>query len=81
MQSDGLQCLGCGKALEVSRPSRVLGALAGIIGAWMTFRLARGGHSALGWVLPLVFSVLAYAIVSALYLMLTADLVVRRDQP
>ena len=79
-QSDGLECPGCGKTLEVSRPSRVLGALAGMIGAWAVFRLTRGGHATLGWVLPLVFSALAYGVVSALYLMLSADLVVKRDQ-
>lgn len=79
-QSDGLECPGCGQALEVSRPSRVLGALAGIIGAWIVFRLTRGGNGALGWALPLVYSALAYGIVSALYMMLTADLVVKREQ-
>jgi hypothetical protein len=80
-QSDTIVCPGCGKTLELSRPSRWLGALLGIVAAWIAFRLTRGPNGALGWVLPMVASILAYAIVSPLFLMLTADLVVKREQP
>jgi hypothetical protein len=81
VQSDSIACPGCGKTLELSRPSRVLGALFGLAGAWLALRLTGGAHSGLGWVLPPVVSILAYAIASPIFLMLTGDLVVKREQP
>jgi hypothetical protein len=80
-QSDGIRCPGCGTTLELSRPSRLLGALLGLTGAWLAFRLTRGAHGELSWVLPLVSSILAYGIVSPVFLILTGDLVVKRQQP
>lgn len=79
-ESDAIVCPGCGKTLELSRPSRWLSALLGLVAGWVAFRLTRGAGGALGWVLPMVTSILAYATVSPLFLMLTADLVVKREQ-
>jgi len=80
-QSDSILCPGCGRTLELSRPSRLLGALLGLMGAWFAFRLTRSAPGELRWVLPLVASILSYAIVSPLFLMFTGDLVVKREQP
>jgi hypothetical protein len=81
VQSDNIPCPKCGKTLEVSMPSRLLGSLAGLLGGWLVFRLTSHGDGILAWVLPIVYAFLAYAVLSPLFLMLTADLVVRPEQP
>ena len=80
-RSDDIPCPKCGKTLEVSRPSRVLGGPVGILSGWLVYRLTAHGDGMLAWVLPIVFAFLAYGAVSALFLMLTADLVVKPEQP
>jgi hypothetical protein len=80
-QSDNIPCPKCGKRLEVSLPSRWLGSLTGLLGGWLVFRLTSHGDGMLSWVLPVVYAFLAYAVLSPVFLMLTADLVVKPEQP
>jgi hypothetical protein len=81
-QSDNIQCPQCGKTLEVSRPSRVLGGLVGVLSGWLVYRLtSSGGEGMLAWALPMAYAIVAYAMVSPVFLMLTADLVVKPEQP
>lgn len=80
-QSDSIVCPGCGKTLEVSRPSRLLGGLVGLLAAWLVFRLTSHSEGTLAWVLPMVYAIVAYAVASPVFLMLTADLVVKPEQP
>ena len=75
--SEDLACPSCHARLELSRPSRVLGAitgwLAGYVAASMLFeRNVRGG-----WALGLLAAVLAFGGGSALALFFLSDLVVR----
>lgn len=80
-QSDDIPCPQCGKTLEVSRPSRVLGGLVGVLSGWLVYRLTSSGEGMLAWALPMVYATVAYAMVSPVFLMLTADLVVKPEQP
>ncbi len=72
--SDGMECPGCHRPLEVSGGSRMLATTLGLLAAALVWRLARFTGGALGWVLPMVYSFLAFSVVAPLFLMLTADL-------
>ena len=80
-QSDNIPCPQCGRTLEVSRPSRLLGGLVGLLAGWLVYRLTIHSEGMLAWALPMVYAFVAYAVVSPLFLMLTADLVVKPEQP
>ncbi len=79
--SDTLLCPHCQKPLEVSRPSRLITTLIGLLAACLVSRFTRGSEGLLGWVLAMVYAVLTWGIVTPLLLMLTADLRIRADQP
>lgn len=72
--SDGMECPGCKTQLEISLGSRFLATLLGLLVAALVWRLTRAAGSMLGWVLPMVYSFLAFSIVAPLFLMFTADL-------
>jgi len=76
-RGDELVCPSCRTPLEISRPSRVVGALGGLIAADIAghevFYLSSTGR----WVLPMAAAILAYGIVSAIVLFFLADLVVQ----
>lgn len=78
---DELTCPCCHAALELSRPSKVLGATMGLVGGWAVFRigLTAGGDG--NWIVPVAGAVLGYALGSALILLLFSDLVVRPKVP
>lgn len=78
-RSAAVDCPHCGRALELSRPSRLLASLLGLLGAWFAFHYSSGGQGPLGWAVPLVASILAFGVVSPIFLMLHADLVVRPE--
>jgi hypothetical protein len=79
--SNTMVCPHCQKPLEVSRPSRLITTLVGVVAAYFVYRFTRGSEGLLGWVLPLVYAVLAWGIVTPLLLMWTGDLRVRAEQP
>ena len=72
--SDGLDCPHCGARLEVSSSSRMPAVFLGLLAGWLAWRLTRDSGGVLGDVLPEVYAVLAFGIVSLLVLMFTADL-------
>ena len=75
--SYGMPCPRCGRALELSRSSRLLASFVGLAAAWLAYDFARVRHwgGSLDWVAPLVVAVLALGIVSPLFLLFSADLV------
>jgi hypothetical protein len=80
-RSDDLSCPSCRAQLELSRPSRVLGALTGLIAAFVAsylilFETARGQ-----WFLSMVGALLAYALGSVLALFFLSDVVVQPKPP
>jgi hypothetical protein len=79
--SDGIECPGCHTRLEVSPPGRMLGAWAGMAAAFLAWSVTRGGPGPLGGSLPLLYSVLAFGVVSALVTMLAGDLRVAPELP
>ncbi len=79
--SDTLLCPHCQKPLEVSRPSRLITTLIGLLAACFVYRFTRGSEGLRGCVLAMVYAVLTWGVVTPLLLMLTADLRIRADQP
>ncbi len=79
--SDTIECPGCKSPLEVARASRHIGIWTGLLAGLLAWRLTGGGTGTFAWVLPLVFSFLAYSAVAALATMLTADLRLRPAAP
>ncbi len=75
--SDDLVCPGCQRPLEISALSRNLVVTAGLLAATGVWRVTSDGPRngyALGWVLPIVYAILAFGAVAPLLLILTADL-------
>jgi hypothetical protein len=76
--SNDLVCPGCKKPLEISGFSRNIAMFAGLAAAFIVWAAASAHYSrqssALGWVLPIVYSYLALSIVAPLALILLADL-------
>lgn len=72
--SDAMECPGCKTRLEVATGSRMLASWMGLAAGFVVWRLTRGSAATLGWTLPVVYSFLAFSIVSALATMFTADL-------
>jgi len=72
--SDDFVCAGCSQHLQVAEASRVLASAVGIAASYLALRAAPSPHSTLGWAVPVLFALLAYGCVSALMLMLSADL-------
>jgi VIT1/CCC1 family predicted Fe2+/Mn2+ transporter len=72
--SDGLECPNCKERLEVVSGPRTISSAAGFAAAAAVWRLTNGSSGALGSVLPIVYAVIAFGVVSALVLMLTASL-------
>jgi hypothetical protein len=76
--SNDLVCPGCHKPLEISDFSRNLAAFvalaAGVLVWWIASSRRAGDTSALGWILPVVYSYFAYSIVAPIALILFADL-------
>lgn len=73
-----LICPSCQHPLEISALSRNLSAFAGLVVGAIVCWVANAHYSkesgALSWVLPMVFSYLAFSIAAALALIVTADL-------
>lgn len=72
--SDGMECPHCQAPLEVATGSRMLAVTAGLAAGWLAWRLTRDSASSLWFALPVLFSILAFGIVSPLVLLFTAAL-------
>ncbi len=75
--SDNIVCPHCEATLRVSDASKIIGGFLGLGVGWLVWDLTRNASGPLGWALPAVYSFLAYSVLYTLYLMFTADLVMR----
>ena len=74
-RSEDLVCPSCHTPLELSRPTRVLAAIIGLIAASLGFRIAAAPNTVIKWALPILAAVVLYGIASALAVFFLADLV------
>lgn len=81
VHTDEVTCPSCRTPLEVSRSSRVLGAMAGCFLGYAVFLGVLPGGSELSWFVPMVGAILGFAVGSALALFFLSDLVVRPAPP
>jgi hypothetical protein len=72
--SDGMECPHCQTRLQVATGSRMVATAAGLVVAWVVWQLTRGSTNILGFALPVLFTILAFGIVSPLVLAITAGL-------
>ena len=75
--SNEVICPACHAQLELSRSSRVLGSLVGLLAALSAFRSLQTSNPLTNWTLPMLGAILAFSFASALALFLASDLVVR----
>lgn len=76
-RSDEVVCPSCHAPLQLSRSSRVLGGVVGVIVAYFAVRLTLHSSADAAWVLPVVAAVLGYGIASALFLYFLSDVTAR----
>jgi hypothetical protein len=76
-QADDLSCPSCHAPLELSRPTRVLGALVGLIAAFAAYHGVVLAGTRGSWFISMVAAILAYGIGAALADFFLSDLVVR----
>jgi hypothetical protein len=77
--TDGIDCPGCKTRLEVSAASRFLATAVGLLAAVVVWReVPQSGTGTYGWVLPVVYAIFAFSLVTPLMLMAFADL---RNKP
>jgi hypothetical protein len=79
--TNGLECPNCRAHLEVSEGSRMIATWLGLAAGYAAWRLTRDSGGPLGWVLPLVYSFLAFSVVAAIGVMFTADLRSKPPEP
>ena len=75
--SYGIECPGCRGELELSRFTRVLGALCGISGALLAIYLGGTAFPGEQWAARVVEAVLGYGMFSAAGVLVAGDLTVR----
>jgi len=79
--SDGIDCPGCGRRLEVSLGSRYLASLAGIAAGVLAWRKSVPAQGEIGFAAAVLWAFLAYSAVAPLVLMIIADLRVKAEEP
>src|SRR5262249_59328637 len=79
--SNEIHCPGCRSPLEVSSGTRVLSTLAGLMAGAIAWNLSRGSSGMLSWILPIVYTFLAFSGVAAVFLMMTAVLLAKPAEP
>jgi hypothetical protein len=79
--SDGMDCPGCGRRLEVSLGSRYLASLAGIAAGVLAWRQSNPVQGEMGFAAAVLWAFLAYSAVAPLVLMVIADLRVKEEEP
>jgi hypothetical protein len=79
--SDDIECPHCRTELAVSDGSRMFSSTVGFVVAGLVYWLTRNSTNILGFALPVLLAVLAFGIVSALVLTLTATLHIATATP
>jgi len=80
--TDHIECPHCEALLTVALPTRVIGAFIGLGVGWLVYGWAQktlSGDAA--WMLPTLYAFLAYSFIYTIYVMTTADLVMRQVEP
>ena len=72
--SNDMVCPKCGARLEVTSGSRTISSLCGLAAGAIAWRASSGMSGDLGGILPTVYAILAFGVVSPLVLMVTANL-------
>lgn len=72
--SNGMECPNCHTRLEAASGGRIVGSFAGLAAGWVVWRLTSGLGGPLGDVLPVLYAVLAFGIVSATVLAFSGGL-------
>lgn len=76
--SDSLECPHCGATLRVSDGSRIIGAFLGLAVGLLVWRATQGSGGFMSWLLPEVYSILAFSFSYTFYLMFAANVVARQ---
>ena len=79
--SDGMDCPGCGRRLEVSLGSRYLASLAGIAAGVLAWRQSDPAQGEMGFAAAVLWTFLACSVIAPVVLMLIADLRVKAEEP
>lgn len=72
--TNGLECPHCHSRLDVVSSSRMVPIWAGLVAAYLVYRISSGISGPVGFVLPELFAVLAFGVVTPLLLAVTARL-------
>lgn len=72
--SDGMECPHCHTRIEVISGSRTIAVWAGLAAGWLVWRMTRNSGGPLGEVLPELYAILAFGIVSPIVLAFSAAL-------
>ena len=79
--TNSIECPHCQALLTVALPTRVIGAFIGLGVGWLVYGWAQKsltGEAA--WMLPTLYAFLAYSFIYTIYVMTTADLVMRQAE-
>jgi hypothetical protein len=83
--SDGLECPHCKTVLEVGSAGRMSAIWIALLAAWVVWYITRTSvgtsTDTIAWVLPELYAILTFGIVSPLLLMLNARLVIAPTVP
>ncbi len=79
--SDTLECPHCHSPLRLADSSRILGAFFALAVGLLVWSYTAPGTGNMGWVLPTVYTFLAYSAAYAVYLMATGEVVSRAAEP
>jgi hypothetical protein len=79
--TDEVECPNCQALLKVALPSRVIGAFIGLGVGWLVYGWAQKSLTGdAAWILPTLYAFLAYSFIYTIYVMATADLVMRQAE-
>jgi len=79
--SDTLECPHCHSPLRVADSSRILGAFFALAVGLFVWSYTATGNGNMSWVLPVVYTFLAYSAAFMVYLMAAGELVSRPAEP
>jgi hypothetical protein len=79
--SDGMVCPNCHTRIEVTSDGRMPAVWVGLAAGWLVYWLTRNSGGPLGAVLPELYAVLAFGIVSPIILAFSAPLELAPEAP
>ncbi|HUK31808.1 MAG TPA: hypothetical protein VLV89_11885 [Candidatus Acidoferrum sp.] len=79
--SDTLECSHCHSPLRLADSSRIVGAFFGLMVGFLVWSYATPSDGNMGWILPIVYSFLAYSAAYLIYLMAFGEIGSRTVEP